>query len=196
MNCMHCGAVLPVRAERCEYCGAATPYAKANLEEKLRQEKKDSLKSMKRVSGGMLLFLYFFSLGFYSCVWYILRSKSLNRLAPNKIRLPLWAACLYMFFIVSWFFLPQDFVRFGLGLSAEAIDNYFTLALLLSFVLSLWLAFRVRSILQIYASQYLEKSVVVLSIASSGLMMILFGALYLQFQINKMISMELLNPDL
>ena len=40
------------------------------------------------------------------------------------------------------------------------------------------------------------KSVVVLSIASSGLMTVFFGPLYLQLQVNKMIDMELLNPEL
>ena len=49
MNCRHCGAALPIGAERCEYCGAATPHAADNLETILREKKRKGLLSMKRV---------------------------------------------------------------------------------------------------------------------------------------------------
>ena len=195
MNCRHCGAALPIGAERCEYCGAATPHAADNLETILREKKRKGLLSMKRVSGGMLFFLYFFTVGVYGSVWHVLRNKSLNRLAPN-IQIPLWAACLQLALHLGWILIPQSSVGQALGLSEENVQDCFNLLSLAAFILSIWLSFKARSILQLYASRYLEKSVAVLSIAPSGLMIFLFGPLYLQDQINRMIAMELLNPDL
>ena len=195
MNCRHCGAALPIGAERCEYCGAATPHAAENLEAILREKRRKGLLSMKRVSGGMLFFLYFFTFGLYGSIWHVLRNKSLNRLAPN-IQIPFWAACLQLALHLGGFLIPQSSVGQALGLSEEDVNDCFTLLSLAAFILSIWLCFKARSILQLYASRYLEKSVVVLSIAPSGLMIFLFGPLYLQGQINRMIAMELLNPEL
>lgn len=195
MNCKHCGAALPAGAERCEYCGAATPHAADNLEKILRQKKRAGLGSMKRVPGGMLFFLYVFSLGIYSGVWYMLRSNSLNRLYP-RLRFPFWGACLHLCLVLAWFFLSQDEVQSSLGLSEEDARRCFNLLFPALGGLSIWLSFKARSILQNYAAQYVEKSVVVLSIAPSGLMTVFFGPLYLQLQVNKMIDMELLNPEL
>ena len=195
MNCKHCGAALPIGAERCEYCGAATPHAADNLEAILREKRKEGFLSMKRVSGGMLFFLYSFTFGFYGSIWHVLRNKSLSRLAP-KIYLPFWAACLQLAIHLSWILIPQSSVVQAWGLSEEDVQNCFTLLSLAAFILSIWLSFKARSILQVYASRYLEKSVVVLSVAPSGLMTFLFGPLYLQGQINRMIAMELLDPDL
>ncbi len=195
MNCKHCGAALPVGAARCEYCGAATPHAAGNLEAILRERRREGLLSMKRVSGGMLFLLYFFTFGLYGSIWHVLRNKSLNRLAPN-IQIPLWAACLQLALHLGWILIPQSSVGQALGLSEEDVNDCFTLLSLAAFILSIWLCFKARSILQLYASRYLEKSVAVLSIAPSGLMIFLFGPLYLQGQINRMIAMELLDPDL
>ena len=195
MNCNHCGAALPVGAERCEYCGAATPYAAKNLEDIQRRKKKEGLLAMKRVSGGMLFFLYFFSFGLYGSLWHVLRNRSLNRLAP-KVHIPFWAAGLNLALFLGWILISQDEVGQSLGLSSEDAQSCFNMLSLGAFALSAWLSFRARSVLQIYASQYLEKSVVVLSIAPSRFMLTFFGALYLQLQINRMIAMELLNPEL
>lgn len=195
MNCKHCGAPLAVGAERCDYCGAATPYAAQNLETILRQKKREGLLPMKRVSGGLLFFLYIFSLGIYGSLWHILRNSSLNRLVP-KVHIPFWAAGLNFVLVLGWLLISQDNIVQALGLSPEDAQSYFNLLLLGSFGLSTWLSFRARSILQHYASQHLEKTVVILSIAPSGMMTTLFGALYLQFQINRMIAMELLSPKL
>ncbi|MBQ9581713.1 MAG: hypothetical protein IJR21_05010 [Synergistaceae bacterium] len=63
-------------------------------------------------------------------------------------------------------------------------------------VASGWLAFKIRVILQNYASKYLDKAVAVQSIAPSGVLLFLFGAAYLQTQINKMIGMEILAPKI
>ena len=119
----------------------------------------------------------------------------MGRWAPN-IQIPLWAACLQLALHLGWILIPQSSVGQALGLSEENVQDCFNLLSLAAFILSIWLSFKARSILQLYASRYLEKSVAVLSIAPSGLMIFLFGPLYLQGQINRMIAMELLNPDL
>ena len=118
-----------------------------------------------------------------------------NRLAPN-IHIPFWATCLQLALHLGWILIPQSSVGQNLGLSEEDVQDCFNLLSLAIFLLSIWLSFKARNILQLYASRYLEKSVTVLSIAPSGLMIFFFGPLYLQAQINKMIAMELLAPDL
>lgn len=195
MNCKHCGAALPVGAERCEYCGAATPHAAENIERILNRKKKKGLGSMKQVSGGLLFFAYFFTFGLYSGFWYLLRYKSLNRL-HDRLRFPSWGALLYFFLLLGWIFSSQDVPRFWFGLSPEENQTCFNILFLLYIGVSIWLAFAARNILQNYAARHMEKSLAVLAIAPSGLMTLLFGPLYLQLQVNKMISMELLNPEL
>ena len=82
-----------------------------------------------------------------------------------------------------------------MGVDAETASTYNNCVFGASFLLSIWLAFRVKDILWAHASQYLEKAVVVHTIAPSVTLLVVFGPLYLQTQINKMIFMELLTPS-
>ena len=183
MKCATCGAPLEAGMERCPYCGSTTSYGETLLEEKVRQKQDEekrrrleNLPRMKYVSGAFIPILYFCTFAWYAPLWYGLRLRALNALNPPV------------------FFLPNSDGL--LGLSQGQWQSYFDTALGVAIVLSVWLAFKARSILQGYAAKSMEAGVAVHTVAPSNVLLILFGPMYLQYQINKMISMDLLAPQI
>ena len=200
MKCATCGAPLEAGMEHCPYCGSTTSYGETLLEEKVRQKKDEEkrrqlegLPRMKYISGAFIPILYFCTFAWYAPIWYGLRLRSLNALNPPDT-MPAWGVALYNLLWISVFLLPNSGERFGL--TQEQWQSFFNTALGVMIVLSVWLAFKARSILQGYAAKSLEVSVVVHTVAPSNVLLILFGPMYLQYQINKMISMELLAPQI
>mgnify|MGYP000849951039 FL=1 len=199
MICQHCGAPLETGVELCPFCGSPTPYDEMLLDEKIqrkqalqRKKKLEGLAAIKHVSGLSLPFLWIATLGIYSPVWYLTRAQSLNRMNSPK-KLPLLAALLQLALCLGVLILPGSWEE--MGVDAETASTYNNCVFGASFLLSIWLAFRVKDILWAHASQYLEKAVVVHTIAPSVTLLVVFGPLYLQTQINKMIFMELLTPS-
>ena len=200
MKCATCGAPLEAGMERCPYCGSTTSYGETLLEEKVRQKQDEekrrrleNLPRMKYVSGAFIPIIYFCTFGWYAPIWYGLRLRSLNALNPPDT-MPAWGVALYNLMWMSVFFLPNSGEKFGLA--QEQWQSIFNTALGVAIVLSVWLAFKARSILQGYATKFLEDSVAVHTVAPSNVLLILFGPMYLQYQINKMISMDLLAPQI
>ena len=62
-------------------------------------------------------------------------------------------------------------------------------------VMSTWLAFRVRRILRDYAEKYIDMYEAENITAPSGLALFVFGPLYLQYSINRMIDANIFAPD-
>lgn len=200
MKCATCGAPLEAGMERCPYCGSTTSYGETLLEEKVRQKQDEekrrrleNLPRMKYVSGAFIPILYFCTFGWYAPIWYGLRLRSLNELNPPDT-MPAWGVALYNLMWMSVFFLPNSGEQFGL--TQEQWQSFFNTALGVAIVLSVWLAFKARSILQGYAAKSMEAGVAVHTVAPSNVLLILFGPMYLQYQINKMISMDLLAPQI
>ena len=195
MICQHCGAPLENGLELCPFCGSPTPYEATLLDEKIRrkqeaQRKKmlDGLSSMKHVSGFSLPFLYIVTMGLYGPLWYLMRVGALNRLTSSK-KLPLLPALLHLAAFLGLWILPN------MEPAPEYFDLLYRCCFSTTFFLSIWLALRVRGMLQSHAAQYLEKSVAVRAIAPSVVLLVLLGPLYLQTQVNKMMSMELLTAS-
>ena len=198
MNCKHCGAPLPTGALECPYCTASTPYAEQNAESIRDQRKKGSLGSLKRASLGLASLLYFLSFGFYGSAWYVLRCRSFNELDP-KVTFP-FAATVANFLVTLTFLLfllvEKPTLELWLGMSEEELVGFQSTFMFLAMGISVYVAFGFRKILQNYAARHLDRSVAVQTIAPSGVMTCLFGSLYLQATVNRMISMELLNPEI
>ena len=200
MKCATCGAPLEAGMERCPYCGSTTSYGETLLEEKVRQKQDEekrrrleNLPRMKYVSGAFIPILYFCTFAWYAPLWYGLRLRALNALNPPDT-MPAWGVALYNLLWIAVFFLPNSDGL--LGLSQGQWQSYFDTALGVAIVLSVWLAFKARSILQGYAAKSMEAGVAVHTVAPSNVLLILFGPMYLQYQINKMISMDLLAPQI
>ena len=200
MKCASCGAPLEVEMEQCPYCGSSTPYGeflqKAKLQGRQDAEKKEMAQArlssrprMKYVSGAFVPLLYFFTIGWYAPIWYALRLRPLNELNPPA-KMPAWAVGLYNLLWMCVIILPNW--EEELGLMEEQGEQLFNAALGTAIALSVWLAFRARSILQGYAAKFLEGSVAVHAVAPSNILLVLFGPMYLQCQVNTMIRMELL----
>ena len=199
MKCESCGAPLEQGMERCPYCGTLVPVDEKVLEARERRERKrklENLPQMKLVPGAMLVLLYVITCGLYAVYWYAMRMKDLNNLnadSDNKnFKVPAWLVAVFAIAYIAVFMFSDS--------SAEPevneFQDLFNIALGVVIVASGWLAFKIRVILQNYASKYLDKAVAVQSIAPSGVLLFLFGAAYLQTQINKMIGMEILAPKI
>ncbi len=191
MNCKHCGAPLNVGDETCAYCGSPTELGIANKDEILKRKERENVLSMKVTGGALVIFLCIITVGLYSPVWYLLRKKSLDRLSPQK-PLPQVALWLYLLVSIAFIVLPQSEEKMDLTF----YNNIYNIILLAMPGLSIWLAFRVRRMLQTYAATFMDRKVVIKTIAPSGLALVFFGMVYLQLQINNMVSMEILNPEI
>ena len=200
MNCTHCGAPIEANDEVCQYCGKLTAYGERMLDEHKREEQEEArrkalenLPTMKYVSMIFAVLMWVITIGGYSVYWYATRIAPLNALGTKK-KFPAWAAAILA---VSWFlmcFLPNtsDIP----GVSPELMKEANSYAIGVLFVVSVYLAFAVRSMLQEYAAGFVEKPVAVSTVAPSGIMLILFGAIYLQHTVNRMISMKMLAPKI
>ena len=200
MNCKHCGAPVEANDEVCQYCGKLTEYGERMLEERRQVEKEEArrqalenLPAMKFVSMTFATVVYVITLGGYAPYWYATRIAPLNALDSGK-KFPVWAAAILALAWCAMFIIPGSEATFGL--TEEFSQEVYSYSLGISFVVSVYLAFAVRGMLQSYAAKFMEKNIAAGSIAPSGIMLVLFGPLYLQSCVNKMITMKILAPKI
>jgi hypothetical protein len=200
MNCKHCGAPVEANDEVCQYCGKLTDYGEHMLEERKRTEKEeerrralDNLPVMKYVSMTFMIFIYVITLGSYSPYWYATRIAPLNALNTGK-KFPAWLAGIFALAWCAMFILPGSEATFGI--TSEMSQEIYNYSLGIGFVASVYLAFAARNILQEYAAKFMERPVAVQTVAPSAIMLILFGSIYLQHCVNKMIAMKILAPKI
>ena len=125
---------------------------------------------------------YILTLGFYSSCWYITRTFPLNRL-KSELKFPVLAALIYPVMCFSFMFIIPFYDRIGLTeLHAKVI---FASAVMISYTMSVQMALRVKKILRHYDN----------SEVSSDWLMALFGPIYLQYCINRMIRMKIFVPE-
>ena len=199
-TCVNFGAPLDAGAEKCPYCGTVTPYGESMLAEKKihqsEQERKrmlENLPKIKFVSLPFMILVYIFTFFGYAPYWYATRMKTLNSLESDS-KLPKWAIAVYALLWCVMVIVPGS--ESDIGISESLSQQIFSVSLGLAMTISVWLAFITRNILQAHASNYMNRNDAVNTIAPSGVMLILFGPLYLQTQINRMLKMELLAPKI
>ncbi|MBR4195580.1 MAG: hypothetical protein IKQ95_02575 [Synergistaceae bacterium] len=201
-KCHSCGAPLEISCEKCPYCGTVTPYGEEKFRERESQKKDDerrkaleNLPAMKFVAMSFIAVLYIFTLGLYSVCWYALRMKPLNSLS-TKTKLPAWLVAVFAILYAGLFLMPPEISEYIVsGVDEETAYTVFDIVLALVILSSGWLAFITRKILQEHAANFMEKSQAVNVIAPSGVMLILFGAGYLQSQVNRMIKINMFSPQ-
>lgn len=129
--------------------------------------------------------------GCYSPYWYATRIAALKSLLPGK-KFPVWAIVI---FVLAWglvILLPGNDAENP----SELVHTANNCAVWAAIIASIYLAFSVRKILQEYAAKFMEADIAVESIAPSGVKLVIFGAIYLQSCINKMIRMKILAPKI
>ena len=198
--CVNCGAPLEADAEKCPYCGTVTQYGEANLEEKKKHEREqerkkilDNLPKIKFVGLPFMICVYIFTFFGYAPYWYATRMQTLNSLESDS-KLPKWAVAVYALLWAVMIIVPG--YEADIGITESISQQIFNISLGLAMTLSVWLAFITRNILQAHASNFMERNAAVHTIASSGVMLVLFGPLYLQVQVNRMLRMEMLAPKI
>ena len=201
-KCLSCGAPIEVDCEKCPYCGTITPYGEEKFRERESHKKEDerkkaleNLPAMKFVANSFVAVLYVFTMGLYSVYWYAMRLKPLNSLG-TKTKLPAWLVAVFAVLYTGLFLLPPEISEYIVsGVDEESALTVFDVVLSLVILSSGWLAFIARKILQEHAANFMEKSQAVNSVAPSSVMLIFFGAGYLQIQVNKMIKMNMFSPQ-
>lgn len=199
MKCKACGAPIEIEDEKCPYCGTVTEYGEKKFREresvKKEEERKrqlENLPAMKFVASSFVAVLYVCTLGCYAVYWYAMRLKPLNSLG-TKTKIPAWLVAIFGLLTVWLFVAPVDLTAFGI--SEELLDEINTYVLSGIMLASGWLAFITRRLLHEYASTLMDRNQAVNLIAPSSVMLILFGAGYLQCQVNKMIKSNLFSPQ-
>ena len=153
----------------------------------------ENLPKIKFVSLPFMIIVYIFTFFGYAPYWYATRMKTLNSL-ESESKLPKWAIAVYALLWCVMVIVPGS--ESDIGISESLSQQIFSVSLGLAMTISVWLAFITRNILQAHASNYMNRNDAVNTIAPSGVMLILFGPLYLQTQINRMLKMELLAPKI
>ena len=184
MNCGKCGAPLKAEAEACEYCGTLTAYGEERRRLEREERKAGYLPAMKYASGAFVVFMWVITLGGYSAYWYVSRAGSLVSLGTKR-KFPVWMA---------WFYAAAEAGMLILPSIAGVPEELLNAAVGGAFVGSVWLAIEARSILQEYASRFLGKAAAAGSVASSGVMAVIFGPVYLQHSVNRLVKMKLVAP--
>ncbi len=201
MKCKACGAPIEAIDEKCPYCGTMTQYGEDKFREREKQKQEDerrkeldNLPPMKYVSGTFIPVLYVFTLGLWSPYWYAMRMKHLNSLDTDS-KLPAWAVGIFALLCAAMFILPSyDLTEYGL--SAEMSEAVYNTVVGCVMVLSGWLAFITRRILQEHAAKFMDRTAAIHTIAPSNVMLILFGPAYLQYSVNRMIFMKMFAPKI
>lgn len=193
MNCKNCGAPLNDNDEVCQYCGTVTPHGASIRSERKRLEALENIPVMKYVSAAFSVFVYIITFGCYAPYWYATRIAHLNALNTGR-KFPAWAAGVFVLAFCGVFLSDNIAGLFGGG--QELAQIIFDWSAGIGLVVSVYLAFAVRNILQAYAAKFMDKSAAVGSVAPSGVMLVLFGPIYLQHSVNKMIDMKLLAPKI
>ena len=225
MNCTNCGAPLLPNEEKCSYCGSSTPYGEMMTEvrkqEKLRADKEELKAELKvqqkereierlmqekermrldrarfkHVPILLMPVLYGLTMFFYGPYWYISRANSLNNLSASKgKKINKWLCVFYALLCIVVFFFPNEAEEYGIT-TEDPISDYWFMALIFAVGLSVWLAFRVRTILHDYAGGF-SRNIFGLSFDPFIIMLFIAGPVYLQFEINRMIKRGLLSPKI
>ena len=197
MKCQSCGAPLNAEDEVCEYCGTMTQYGMDMLQERKRLEQEElrrhaleNLPKIKYVSIPFVIAMCILTLGCYVPYWYATRIAALKSLLPDK-KFPVWAI---IAFVLAWglvVILPSSEEN-----PSELLQLANTGAVWIAVIASVYLAFTVRKILQEYAAKFMQADIAVESVAPSAVRALIFGAVYLQHCVNKMIKMKLLAPKI
>jgi hypothetical protein len=190
-NCKKCGAALPQSATVCEYCGGVAEISQTQAHPAGTGQAWEqggaspSALRFKRISTGMTVLLAIVTMGLYLSIWFFIRRGQLMGLSPklkDKGRylfgVTLGLHVFYLLGVLGYLGTPDPEL-----LGALQMFWYLTWGLII------YLSMLVRSALAELAASRGS------SFAGSLLWTIIFNALYLQSQINRMIDARILGAQ-
>lgn len=144
---------------------------------------------VKRVSLLMMVFLSLITLGIYGAYWIYSRRKSFNAMGSAQVGEVLGTAPLILSFLSLGFSMRSAIIPIWGG-AAEGLTS------LGAAVMMIVACFRYRSSLREYVRAREVSPLAADSVARSGIMTFFFGALYLQYHLNRLMDAGLLDPKL
>ena len=193
LNCKTCGAPLKGDEEHCPYCGSFIEYEDRPgghaSNQKHGNSRQKNLPQMKYASEALLIVISIFTFGLYGIYWYISRRKSFNELVEG-LKFPDIAFAIYIIGWVIFFFVSSE------NPDSEEFDSISALGYLVVWCGGVWLSFGIKRILKEYLTRHCNDEAILKIVMPSDVNLFIFGYIYLQIQINKMIKAELFAPKL
>ena len=189
LNCKTCGAPLKGDEEHCPYCGSFIEYEDRPKKQKSECEHKN-LPQIKHVSEIFVIVVSIFTFGLYGIYWYFSRRKSFNGLVEG-LKFPDIGFVIYVIGWLMFFFMEDP----GAADNEEA-GSLAYIGSIIIWIGAAWMSFSIQKILKKYLAEHCGDKTVLKIINFSDVMTFIFGYIYLQVQINKMIQAEILSPQL
>ena len=192
LNCKSCGAPLKGDEEHCPYCGSLIDDVNGQKIKKAPERENKNLPRFKYASEIFVIVISIFTLGLYGIWWYISRRKSINAIA-NGSKFPDIGLVLY---IIGWIMFLSFSSSDAQELDPESAENFVGYGYIILWAGALWMSFAIKKILKDYLAQTCKDEAIIKVINFSDVMIFIFGYIYLQMQINKMIHAEIFAPNL
>jgi len=191
LNCKTCGAPLKGDEEHCPYCGSFIDYEDRPVKNKKPERENKNLPQIKYASEAFIITVSIFTFGIYGIYWYFSRRKSLNGLVEG-FKFPDIALGIY---IVGWLMFMCFTSSEDPELASESSESLAGIGCIIIWVGAAWMSFSIKKILLEYLKQNCKDEAVLKVITFSDVMLFIFGYIYLQIQINKMINAEFFAPN-
>jgi len=190
LNCKTCGAPLKGDEEHCPYCGSFIEYENRPQKQKSEHEHKNS-PQIKYASEIFIIIVSIFTFGIYGIYWYFSRRKSLNGLVDG-VKFPDIGFVIYVIGWLMFFFLTAD----DPDLADPEEGGLAYIGSIVIWIGAAWMSFAIQKILKKYLVEHCADEAILKVINFSDIMTFIFGYIYLQIQINKMIQAEIFSPQL
>ena len=191
LNCKTCGAPLKGDEEHCPYCGSFIEYENRPKQQKPEREQKN-LPGIKYASEIFVIVVSIFTIGLYGIYWYFSRRKSFNNL-DESFKFPDIGLVIYVIGWLIFFFMSAEDPEMA---DLEEAESFSYIGAIVIWIGALWMSFAIQKVLKKYLTEHCADEAVLKVISFSDVMTFIFGYIYLQIQINKMIQAEILSPQL
>ena len=191
LNCKTCGAPLKGDEEHCPYCGSFIEYEDRPKKQKPEHEHKN-LPQIKYASEIFIIVVSIFTFGIYEIYWYISRRKSFNGLVEG-LKFPDIGFVIYVIGWLMFLFMSSEDPEMA---ETEEAGSLAYIGYIIIWIGAAWMSFAIQKILKKYLAEHCGDEAILKVINFSDVMTFIFGCIYLQIQINKMIQAEILSPQL
>ena len=188
-GCIKCGADIPMGAAKCEYCGAVVEQPKAAREPEASRASSvagvtGDAPKFRIVSIGLMVVLAIVTIGIYIGAWFFARRKAFSELSPKVAKV----SGIFGGLLGIQIFYALGYLGY-IGTPDPDLLNALSIFTYVFWGVMIYASVIVRAALAEHAESHGRGG----EFAGSILWAVVFNALYLKLQINRMIDARLLN---